>query len=190
MASRRAPCLLLRCSVYASLGEITHVIQVALTPVFLLSGIAALLNVFSTRLGRVADRVDELSLRLETSGPDQTTHLSAQLAFLRRRSLWLDAAVVLGGIGGALTCTAATVLFVGALRDSASGTVLLGVFGAALVSTIGALGCFIIEMLLAGRGLRDEVEHQQATSNSGLPGKALPSQPAVQESCAERLPER
>jgi hypothetical protein len=33
------------------LDTVAHIIQVALTPVFLLSGIATLLNVFSTRLG-------------------------------------------------------------------------------------------------------------------------------------------
>lgn len=49
----------------SSLDSVTHIIQVALTPIFLLSGIAALLNVFSTRLARVADRVDQLALALE-----------------------------------------------------------------------------------------------------------------------------
>lgn len=39
------------------LDTIAHIIQVALTPVFFLTGIATLLNVFSTRLGRVSDRV-------------------------------------------------------------------------------------------------------------------------------------
>jgi len=43
------------------LGSVVHIIQIALTPVFLLSGIATLLNVFSTRLARVSDRVDQLS---------------------------------------------------------------------------------------------------------------------------------
>lgn len=33
-----------------------HVVQLALTPIFLLSGLAALLNVFSTRLGRIPIR--------------------------------------------------------------------------------------------------------------------------------------
>src|SRR5690242_11924667 len=41
----------------ASLDLVAHVIQVALTPIFLLSGIATLLNVFATRLARVADLV-------------------------------------------------------------------------------------------------------------------------------------
>ena len=45
------------------LDTIARIIQTALTPVFLLSGIAALLNVFSTRLGRLADQVDALSDR-------------------------------------------------------------------------------------------------------------------------------
>jgi hypothetical protein len=40
----------------SALDDIAHIIQVALTPVFLVSGIATLLNVFSTRLSRVADR--------------------------------------------------------------------------------------------------------------------------------------
>jgi hypothetical protein len=44
-----------------SLETVAHIVQLALTPVFLLSGIAALLNVFSTRLGRVADQADRLS---------------------------------------------------------------------------------------------------------------------------------
>jgi hypothetical protein len=43
------------------LDLVAHVIQVALTPIFLLSGIATLLNVFSTRLARVADRVDQIT---------------------------------------------------------------------------------------------------------------------------------
>ena len=37
------------------LDSIAHVIQMALTPVFLLSGIGTLLNVFNTRLARVSD---------------------------------------------------------------------------------------------------------------------------------------
>jgi Protein of unknown function (DUF2721) len=45
--------------------SVAHVIQVALTPVFLLSGIASLLGVLSTRLAPVADRADALAEQLE-----------------------------------------------------------------------------------------------------------------------------
>src|SRR6202163_542723 len=80
----------------SALDTVAHIIQVALTPVFLLSGIATLLNVFSTRLARVADRVDAVSTAVESADPDQAKVLAAQLAYLHRRSLALDLAVVLG----------------------------------------------------------------------------------------------
>ena len=105
-----------------------RVIQLALTPVFPLTAVAALLNAFSTRLGRVADRVDLLSADLPRGAAD-TEFLSAQLGFLRRRSLILDVAVVLATIGGAATCAAALVLFLGALRDAEFRDVLFGLFG-------------------------------------------------------------
>jgi hypothetical protein len=56
----------------SSLDDLAHIIQVALTPVFLLSAIAALLNVFSTRLGRVADQVDRAAGELETADAKRT----------------------------------------------------------------------------------------------------------------------
>jgi hypothetical protein len=63
--------------------SVAHVIQVALTPVFLLSGIASLLGVLSTRLARVADRVDALAEQLEADGPIDRCKLRRTLAYLR-----------------------------------------------------------------------------------------------------------
>ena len=79
-----------------SVDSVAHVIQVALTPVFLLSAIASLLGVLSTRLARVADRVDALAEQLETGGPVDGGRLRLRLAYLRRRSHVLDAAVMMG----------------------------------------------------------------------------------------------
>jgi hypothetical protein len=146
----------------SSVENVTRVIQLALTPVFLLTAVAALLNVFSTRLGRVADRVDLLSADLRRGAAE---FLSAQLDFLRRRSLILDVAVVLATVGGAATCAAALVLFLGALRDADVRALLFGLFGGAIVFTISALVAFVIEMIMAGRGLRVVVRHHQKTAD-------------------------
>src|SRR5437660_2662996 len=90
----------------SGLDTVAHIIQVALTPIFLLSGIATLLNVFSTRLARVADRVDQITKAIaEAADDDESADLALQLSRLHRRSLSLDAAVVLAAIGGAATCT-------------------------------------------------------------------------------------
>jgi len=136
---------------------VAHIIQVALTPVFLLSGIATLLNVFSTRLARVADRVDQITKGIEEADADKVTLLAVQLSHLRRRSLALDVAVLLAAFGGAATCASVLTLFVGALRDATVASVLFTTFGLAVMCTIGAIGCFTAEMLMAGSGVRAEV---------------------------------
>ena len=99
-----------------SLDSIAHVIQIALTPIFLLSAVATLLNVFSTRLARVADQVDRLAGVDRTSDARANDLVDRQLAFLRRRSTVLDVAVELAAVAGMGTCASALTLFVGALR--------------------------------------------------------------------------
>jgi hypothetical protein len=133
----------------SSLDFVAHVIQVALTPIFLLSGIATLLNVFSTRLARVADRVDQITKAMEEADPDESVELARQLLHLRRRSIALDAAVVLGAIAAASTCASVFTLFVGALRNSTVASILFTTFGLglAIACTISAIGAFTAEML-------------------------------------------
>jgi hypothetical protein len=144
--------------------NLAHVIQVALTPIFLLSGIATLLNVFSTRLARVADRVDQITKAMEEADPDESVELAGQLLHLRRRSIALDAAVVLGAIAAASTCASVFTLFVGALRNSTVASILFTTFGLAIASTISAIGAFTAEMLMAGSGVRAEVAARRRSS--------------------------
>ena len=139
------------------LDNIAHVIQVALTPVFLLSGIGALLNVFNTRLARVSDHVSHTAdlLAADPQGEDSAL-MRRHIRRLRRRVLALDAAIVLAALGGATTCGAAFTLFVGATRNANTAFVLLLLFGSALGCTVAALGVFIVDGLLAWHGLRKE----------------------------------
>jgi hypothetical protein len=139
------------------LDPIAHIIQIALTPVFLLSGIATLLSVFSARLARVADQVDSTAAALEGADPGEAAHLARRLQHLHRRSVALDVAVVLGAIGGASTCAAVLVLFLGALGEAAVATALFMLFGMAVVCALGAIAGFTAEMLMAGVGIRAEV---------------------------------
>ncbi len=152
-----------------SLEEVAHIIQVALTPVFLLSGLAGLLSVFSTRLGRVADKVDTLSQAIAAADDAEAAELSEQFDYLRKRSVALDIAVVLGALGGGATCAAVLALFVGFLFEIEIARILFLLFGSALLFTLAALVAFVIEMLMAGQGLRAKVRRS---------GKALSSEDA------------
>ncbi len=133
------------------LDSAAHIVQLALTPVFLLSGVAALLNVFSSRLARVSDQVNRLVYEGDAL---QFVGREARLRMLRLRSRVLDVAVVLAALAGASTCGAALVLFLGAVRASGAAGALFLLFGGAIVLTMCALAAFVIEMLIASRGLR------------------------------------
>jgi Protein of unknown function (DUF2721) len=148
----------------APLDTVAHIIQLALTPIFLLSGIGALLNVFATRLARVADRVDQITKDIEGAEPEQVAILGLQLARLRRRSLALDVAVVLAAFGAAATCGSVLTLLVGALRDATVASILFATFGSAVVCTIGAILAYTAEMLMTGSGVRAEVAAQRRSS--------------------------
>jgi hypothetical protein len=151
---------------FSSADTVAHIVQVALAPVFLLSGIATLLNVFSTRLARVADRVEQLTQAIAAADGAEASALTAQLRHLHWRSVALDAAVVLGAVGGAATCAAVLTLFVGALRDATVASVLFTTFGLAVICTLGAIAAYTAEMLMAGSGVRAEVASNRRSAQA------------------------
>jgi len=140
-----------------ALTAIVHIIQVSLAPVFLLSGVATLLNVFSTRYARVADQVDAAAKEVESADADAAAALSRRLIHLRKRSLALDVAVALAAIAGALTCATVLALFVGEAGGPAVATMLYVTFGLAIACTLTAVMAFAMEMLMASRHIRAQV---------------------------------
>jgi hypothetical protein len=150
------------------LDTIIRVIQTALTPIFLLTAVASLLGVFTTRLARISDQVASLTGPAGRSRDDDPT-VMLRLTHLRHRSHALDAAVILGALAGACTSGTALTLFLGALRAKATASLLILLFGSALLCAIGALGAFLYEMLLASRGIRAQVaRHEERRAEAGI----------------------
>lgn len=138
-------------------SDAAHIIQTALTPVFLLTGIGTLLGLFNTRLARVADHLENVGDLLKRD-PDGAAldELRTHEKRLRQRVFMLDASVALGAIGGAATCGSVCMLFFGSVRNASIAGWLIGLFGLALACTIGALLAFLIDSLLAWHGIRAE----------------------------------
>ncbi|PYD67036.1 DUF2721 domain-containing protein [Komagataeibacter nataicola] len=140
-----------------SVDGVAHLIQTALTPVFMLSGIGTLLNMFNTRLARVSDHIETVRDKLENAddkGSDSSVVLLRRLTHLHYRTLLLDAAILFGGVGGASACGSAFALFLGSVRDSAIAWWLVLMFGNALVCTVIALAMFLGDSIVAWHGLR------------------------------------
>lgn len=140
-----------------ALASVVHIIQVSLAPVFLLSGIATLLNVFSTRLARVADQVDAAAKELDSADVAAAAEVARRLASLQRRSWALDFAVALGAVGGAMTCATVLALFVGETGGLPIAAMLFVTFGLAIACTLAAIAAYAAEMLMASRHVRAAV---------------------------------
>jgi len=74
---------------------VAHAIQLAVAPVFLRSGIGAILMVMTNRLGRIIDRARVLEERLDNASTELHPALRTDLATLSRRAKLISCAITL-----------------------------------------------------------------------------------------------
>jgi hypothetical protein len=132
---------------FASIEAIAGVIQLAVAPVFLLAGIAGLLGVLSTRLGRIIDRIRVVEQRLPlTRLEDEQRALRFETTALWTRIGLINWAIRLC-VSGALTiCLVIVALFVGDFVDiNIAGPIAL-LFVLAMVLIIAGLMFFLREI--------------------------------------------
>lgn len=133
---------------------VAHAIELAVAPVFLLSGIGAILAVMTSRLGRVIDRARDLEAKLESAPPEFLAPLRADLATLSRRAKLIYRAITLCTTTALLVCTVIAILFLSAfLRFDASIPVTL-LFIAAMTAFFLGLLWFLREIYVATVSLR------------------------------------
>jgi hypothetical protein len=137
----------------SGITAIAHVIQLSVAPVFLLSGIGAMLAVMTNRLARVIDRARFVETQ-PAGHPTDAGFVDAQLATLSRRAKLVSRAIALCTITALLVCAVIAMLFIGAfLRFDASVPVAL-LFVAAMLAFFFGLLSFLREIFLATANLR------------------------------------
>ncbi|MBL0374556.1 DUF2721 domain-containing protein [Rhizobium sp. KVB221] len=141
----------------SAVPAIVSVIETALTPVFLLAGTAAVLNVVSMRLARVSDRANDIA-DLVIHGRDANEARREQLSYLRRRTLALEASVILAILSAVFTCLSTMGLLFGAIREEYRDAVLFWFFGAALVALTLSFFAFMYEMVGAACSMMRQIK--------------------------------
>jgi Protein of unknown function (DUF2721) len=140
--------------VETGVAAIAHVIQLSVAPVFLLSGVSAMLGVLSNRLGRIIDRARGLEMRVTNESPEVQDCLHGQLGILARRARLVSHAISLCTICSLLICAVIIALFLGAFFATDVSSVIGVIFIAALGALAGGLVIFLREIYLATRTLR------------------------------------
>lgn len=129
---------------------VAHAIQQAVAPVFLLTGVGAILSVLSSRLGRIIDRFRTLEACAESARSAHQT----EMQLLLRRSRWIHWAISLCTLCALFVCIVIAALFIGSeLNRDPSGTIALFFIAAMLALTAGLL-CFLREIALATGNIR------------------------------------
>lgn len=137
-----------------SLSHVVQTLQLAITPAFLLSAVAALLNVMSTRLARVVDRARRLNEVIANNDNDGSSHHTSELSILNRRIKYASDAIFLSVASAIILCTVVAVLFVARLIGYQIADVIAAMFILAMLLLIVALLMFMIEVRIATRALR------------------------------------
>ncbi|WP_085808734.1 DUF2721 domain-containing protein [Sphingomonas sp. TZW2008] len=138
---------------------IAQTIQLSLSPVFMLAGIGALLNVLAGRLSRVIDRARALeALHPRSSGPEHDRHVW-ELRLLDRRMTIINRALFLAVSSAVMTCAVVALLFVAVLAKLHIGQYVAVAFILAMLLLIASLVSFMIEVRISLRAIhvRDEL---------------------------------
>jgi hypothetical protein len=128
--------------------SVTHVIQLAVAPVFLLTAIATLISSLNVRLGRIVDR----QRALQGLGPlasEASLARQREFAVLSRRVHLSYLAILAAVVAGLFICLVVALAFVGVLLEVDLARVLAALFVLAMVSMITSLSLFLREIYVA-----------------------------------------
>jgi hypothetical protein len=134
------------------------VIQTAVTPVILLSGVGALMITLTNRMGRVVDRTRALAGELRKAAATDRAHVESQLGILWRRAKLVRIAVTFAGISMLLSCLLVMAIFVDVSVEKDFSLELVVVFVGSVVCLIAALVAFLRDIWMSLWALKLEVD--------------------------------
>ncbi len=138
--------------------DIAHVIQTAVAPVFLLSGVGVTLTVLTNRMARIIDRARVLEDRMAAHTAVEADH--QELDTLSERARLIQRAITLSTCCALLICVVIVVLFLRTFLPVNLAEVVALLFIAAMLAFIGALGSFLREIFVGTASLRFGHRHQ------------------------------
>ena len=137
--------------------ELIPVLQVAIGPVILISGVGLLLLTLSNRFGRAVDRSRQLGREMREVSNEDRPRLAAQVDILYRRSRVIRLAIIFAALSVLLASVLIIVLFLSVLAHFEAGVViaLLSIF--CLGSLIGSMAAFIRDIQFFLQALKLEL---------------------------------
>ena len=155
----------------APLHELIPVLQVAIGPVILISGISLFLLTLTNRFARTIDRSRELGGQIRNL-PEDEQQLAGQIEILYRRARLIRLSIITAATGLLLASGLIVALFVTALMRWEAGLLISVFFVCSMLSLIVSLGAFMKDIQLSLAALALELGCKAA-----CPAKLRPANP-------------
>jgi hypothetical protein len=139
------------------LSFLVPILQIAIGPVILISGVGLLLLVMTNRFGRTVDRARQVSQELRSTSATPKEGPREQLNILLGRARTLRLAIAAASISALLAAVLVIALFVSALLNLSLAVPIVGLFVSCLSALIVSLVLFIRDVNVSLKALRLEV---------------------------------
>jgi hypothetical protein len=134
--------------------DIAHAIELALAPVFLLSGIWVFLGVLTSRLARIVDRARSMEKELRLAEAHDPERLRRHLRALATRARYINIAITLGTLAALFVAIVVALLFSSTFIPLNLAPPLALLFVLAMCLLVAAFVSFLIEVRVAIAVLR------------------------------------
>ena len=145
--------------------ELIPILQTAIGPVILISGVGLLLLTMTNRLGRIIDRARLLAVEYPQLSPSERERKAAQLAILWRRARLIRLAIILVAASSLFAAILIVILFLTALFRLEAAVAIGVCFILCMLALIGGLLVFIHDLNQSLTALKLEIEDTRSAEN-------------------------
>ena len=146
-----------------SLNQLIPVLQIAVGPVILISGVGLLLLTMTNRLGRAVDRIRALAQEFRKAPEAERPAIQEQIDMIYRRAKLIRLSIVLAGISVFLVSLLIITLFLMVLFELEVAGLEAVLFSGAIVSLVGSMVAFIWDINWALIALKVELDRSIGT---------------------------
>ncbi|SRR6266700_764754 len=146
------------------LTDLVPILQMAIGPVILISGVGLLLLSMTNRLGRAIDRSRLLAEALRKAEASERARLSSQLRILSRRARLIRLAIIFSTVSVLLAGILIIALFLAALMGVEIAGLLIMLFVGCIGSLIASLAVFIADINVSLSALMLEISNEEPMS--------------------------
>ena len=142
-------------------SSLLPIIQLAITPVILISGMGALMLTLTNRMARIVDRTRGLAGQVRGAAAEDRGHFESQLAIMWQRAKLIRMAVTFAGLSMLIACGLIIVIFAAAVLGHDLAVLAMIFFMGSILLLVAALGAFLRDIYVSLHALRLDVDRSR-----------------------------